>query len=390
MEGGQCLAPQFERPEGHGFVLGRTGRRRCETGTRRPQRSRLGDDARPSSVSRSGDPPPVAVLLLAVDQASGHQAVDDGGDGRRAHGQSVGQARGGGRSLGQNPHDPVLGQGQIHLGQGHLDSLGQPGGDPAVGADARVVTDWTRRCHGSGGGADTSTIIQLDALTTIRASPIPGRAGAERGRSAALLRLRRWRPPPFRGHGGSAGSLGSTRGATARSPSRATRRPAGCRGHGGIPPGRRRSDRWESRPARPGSPTPAGSGGSWAATAETAACCSPAGRSERGLQCACDRRAQGLQDGLTAPAGELDGVVSGHDGMLRAKCVALDPPNVVRLGTGRYSSPHCGVPSQHRHFEQHPGLTGRQPEAAAMAEQIASPDPTVGQHRAIPPTRRRS
>ena len=53
----------------------------------------------------------------------------------------------GGGALGQDPEDPILRQGQVHLPQGEFDPLGQPCGDPPIGPDARPVTDWSRRCH---------------------------------------------------------------------------------------------------------------------------------------------------------------------------------------------------------------------------------------------------
>ena len=41
-----------------------------------------------------GDPTPVVLDRAALDQAPGHQAVDHGGDARRADGQALGQGRG--------------------------------------------------------------------------------------------------------------------------------------------------------------------------------------------------------------------------------------------------------------------------------------------------------
>ena len=94
----------------------------------------------------------------------------------RPHGQPVGQARRRRRPLGQNPQHPVLGQGQVDLGQCDFDPLGEPGGDSPVGAQdggapevfrRRGRSASRRRARGGGGEVtDTSTIIQLEALTT--------------------------------------------------------------------------------------------------------------------------------------------------------------------------------------------------------------------------------
>ena len=72
-----------------------------------------GQDAHTLVGQAQRDAAPVGVLLAAVDQAAGDQAVDQGGDGRAPHGQAVGQTGGGGRALGQDPEHPVLGQGQV-------------------------------------------------------------------------------------------------------------------------------------------------------------------------------------------------------------------------------------------------------------------------------------
>ena len=87
---------------------------------------------------------------------------------------------------------------------------------------------------------DTSSIIQLDALTTCSRGPsgtrvrtpgrsIRGRVGAGRGRSASPRRPRRWPPPPAAACAVNGGSPGWARRASARSPSRASRRPAAHR-----------------------------------------------------------------------------------------------------------------------------------------------------------------
>ena len=95
-------------------------------------------------------PSAVRVLLATVDQPPGDEAVDEGGDGGTPHREAVGQARCGGGALGQDPEDPVLGERQFDLGQRDLHPLGEPGRDPAVGAQHRGSRSGLRAGTGTG------------------------------------------------------------------------------------------------------------------------------------------------------------------------------------------------------------------------------------------------
>ena len=143
VEVGQRLSPQLERARAPPLRPRRAGRRRsrpCRRRRRGPPRPRMRS---PSAVRRRAmrRRSPSSCLRSTRPRATrpSMMAVTDG----RPHGQAAGQARGGSGALGQNPQDPVLGQGQVHLGQGDFDPLGQPCGHAAVGAAAvGVVTRW--------------------------------------------------------------------------------------------------------------------------------------------------------------------------------------------------------------------------------------------------------
>ena len=94
------------------------------------------------------DPTPVALHRAALDEALRHQAVDDGGDGRWADGQALGQVGGGGRALVEQPEDPVLGERQVDRAEADLDLLGQPRG----GAPERAAVAWTAVATGVSSG----------------------------------------------------------------------------------------------------------------------------------------------------------------------------------------------------------------------------------------------
>ncbi len=287
---GHRAGPELERAQGHGLVLvgqvaGDGDQVLVDGAVGRGQRAgALGGQAQ-------RDPAAVGVLLAAVDQAAGHQAVDEGRDGRAPHGQPVGQARGGGGALGQDPEHPVLGQRQVDLRQGHLDPLGEPGRDAAVrpehgdGATAAFLGGAAAPAAGLRRGAaaveggeetDTSTIIQLERLTTCGAagagvpptSPFAGlplRVELAQEQVAALLlvglpdgagrepqRIERAEEPPVR--------LVAPAHVPRATPARGA---AGCRARGGSRPVRRRSGRSGRRRSRRGRPKPAGSGGQW-------------------------------------------------------------------------------------------------------------------------------
>ena len=144
--------------------------------------------------------------------------------------------------------------------QGEFDPLGQPRRDPSVGPDARRVTDRSRRGH------DGMRKSHFDHHT-VRVSNYNSRE-VHSGSSWRRKRAQRcssstspMAPQQSRGHGGNAGSPDSKHDASGRNPSPATRRPGGSPARGDSRPGRRRTDRWAPRPARPGWPRPEGSGG---------------------------------------------------------------------------------------------------------------------------------
>ncbi len=128
--------PQLERAQGHGLLLVREV---AGNGDQVLVHGDVGAGQRLGALRRQAQlhPPAVRVLLATVDQPAGDEAVDEGGDGGPPHRQAVGQARRGGGALGQDPEDPVLGKRQLDLGQRDLHPLGEPGRDPAVGAQHR-------------------------------------------------------------------------------------------------------------------------------------------------------------------------------------------------------------------------------------------------------------
>ncbi len=69
---------------------------------------------------------PVGVVALALDEALRDEAVDNHGDRGPAHRKRPRERRGAGSSLGQEDHDPVLGEAEIDRVEGQLDLLGQP------------------------------------------------------------------------------------------------------------------------------------------------------------------------------------------------------------------------------------------------------------------------
>ncbi len=128
---GHGAGPQLERAQRHRLLLvGQVAGDGNEVVVDR--QVGLGQCADPLVGEAQGHTAAVGVLLAAVHQAAGDQAVDHGGDRRTPHGQSVGQPRSGGRTLGEDPEDPVLRERQVDRGQRDLDPLGEPCRDAAV------------------------------------------------------------------------------------------------------------------------------------------------------------------------------------------------------------------------------------------------------------------
>ena len=116
--------------------------------------------------------------------------------------------------------------------------------------------------------------------------------------------------------GGTAGSLGWARGASARSPSRASRRPAARRGRGGSPPGRRRSARWGRSASSARSAQAWRQRGSRAATAATASRRRSGGRDRAASRAAASSGASGSRTVSGLPEVNWTAVLGGHRAML--------------------------------------------------------------------------
>ena len=166
-----------------------------------------------------GDAAAVGVLLAAVHQAAGDQAVDQSRDGRTSHGQAVGQTRRRPRSLRRGSRAPGTG-----AASGRPSSrpprpawrARPPRGRTSPGPGAGLRWAWRRlfaptgRTGGVGGEVtDISTIIQLGNYVrptpsgrAARGSSTRDRAGAGTGRSAAPRRSPRWSLPRVRAREG--------------------------------------------------------------------------------------------------------------------------------------------------------------------------------------------
>ena len=275
----------------------------------------------------------------------------------------------------------------------------------------RVAPDLRRDAASAEGGevTDTSTIIQLERLTTCsgphpavrpgrairpaRVSPTRGRAGAGRGRSVAPRRPRRWRRPPVAACGASGGSRGWARGASARSPSRASRRPGARRAPGGSRPGRRRSGRWGRSASSARSAQACRQCGSCAATAATASRRRSGGRDRAASSAAASSGASGSRtvsglpevkwtacSGVTGPCYERVADENGRGSRRRRRVVVggmsagAGPGGTVRaVLTPEPPADLVRAPSR---------AAGPRTRGAGAGRRPAPPHPIVGQHGA--------
>ena len=85
------------------------------------------------------DPTPVVGIGSALYQATGDEAVHEGGDGGSTHGEAASQVGGGGFTFLQESQDPVLGETQINLAERNGDLAGQLGCRPGCRHHLRDV-----------------------------------------------------------------------------------------------------------------------------------------------------------------------------------------------------------------------------------------------------------
>jgi hypothetical protein len=71
-----------------------------------------------------GDSAPVLFVRETLDEAAGHETVDDGGDGGAAQVEALGHGGRKSLALGQEREHAVLGKRQVDLGQGDLGVAG--------------------------------------------------------------------------------------------------------------------------------------------------------------------------------------------------------------------------------------------------------------------------
>ena len=111
---------------------------------RRPSRAASAAAQHPVALGGQDvvDPAAVGGDGAPLDQAPGHQAVDDGGDAGGPDGQALGQGRGDGRALVEQAQHPVLGEGQVDGVEAELHLLGQPGGGAPQGRRSRRAVAW--------------------------------------------------------------------------------------------------------------------------------------------------------------------------------------------------------------------------------------------------------
>ena len=94
----------------------------------------------PATVRWCSTPTAVVLRRPPLDQAPGHESVDDGGDRGPGDVEAAGEGRGRrGVVLGQEDEHPVLGEREVDAAEGDLGRLGQAGqgADPVDGDSGR-------------------------------------------------------------------------------------------------------------------------------------------------------------------------------------------------------------------------------------------------------------